>query len=65
MTNVSGLQIALVGVVMMVARHYRLPLAESEVVAVIAGLISVGGIVWEWYRGWKSGSLTALGGRKV
>ena len=64
MKSVSPVQVALVGVVMMILRHYRVGLAESEVVAVISGIMAVGAIIWQWYQGWKDGSLNALGGKR-
>ena len=62
--NISGLQVALVGIIMVTLRHYRIVLPEDEIVAVLAGLFSVGGILWEWYKGFKDGRNT-LGGFKV
>ena len=61
--NISGLQIALVGIVLTILRHYRIVLPETEVTAVIAGLFTAGGILWEWYKGFKNGTNT-LGGFK-
>lgn len=63
--NITGYQAALVGVIMMILRHFRIGISENEIIAVLSGLIAVGGIVWEWYRGWKNGTLTPLGGRKI
>ena len=63
--NISGLQIAVVGIVLTTLRHYRIVLPETEVTAVIAGLFTVGGIVWEWYRGFKNGTNSLGGFRKT
>ena len=49
---------------MMIARHYRIGIAENEVMAVISGFLAVGAILWQWYQGWKAGTLNAFGGVK-
>src|SRR3990167_4278158 len=60
--SISPVQVALVGVFGMVLRHFRIVIPESELSAFIVGAIALGGLVWQWYQGWKAGTLNAFGG---
>lgn len=61
MKNLSGIQITLVSILVMIAHHYRWPIAEADIVAVVAGTLSLIGVVLEIYTGWKGGT-KSLGG---
>lgn len=63
MKNISPIQVAVVGIIMMILRHYRIAIPENEIIAVLAGLMAIGGIMFEWYKGFSSGRLS-LGGFK-
>lgn len=63
MKNISSLQVTLISILVMVAHHYRLPVADAEITALVAGGLALISSVWQIYSGWKSGTHN-LGGFK-
>lgn len=63
MQNITGLQVALVGLVGMVLRHFRVVLPENELMAFIVGAMTLGGIVWTWIGRYRKGEIS-FGGFK-
>ena len=61
----GGNLLALAGFIVMIARHYRFEIAESEVVAVLGGIVAVAGVLTSWYGRFRRGDLTVGGFRKT
>jgi len=60
----SGNLGAIIGVVMLILNHYQVNIAEAEVTALIAGVLSVLGILTSWLGRYRKGDLTVGGFRK-
>ena len=54
------------GFIVLVLRHYRIEfISESEIIAVLGGLVVVGGVIASWYGRFRRGDLTIGGFRKT
>ena len=53
--------VALAGLIIMILRHYRVEIAENEVVAVLGAFSVLGAVLYDWYNKYRSGTIT-LGG---
>ena len=60
----GGNLVVIAGFLVMIARHYRLDIAENEVVAVLGGLVTVVGVVMSWIGRYRAGGITLGGFRK-
>jgi len=59
-TNIASI----VGVIMLVLNHYNINITGEELTAIIGGILSVGGVLMNWYNRFQKGDLTPLGFRK-
>lgn len=60
----GGNLVVIAGFIVMVARHYRLEIAEQEVVAVLGGIATAVGILMSWYGRFRQGDITIGGWKK-
>ncbi len=54
----------LAGLIVMIAAHYHVVVGNDEVITVLAGLVSIGGVVSNWIHRHAAGDLTVAGFRK-
>ena len=60
----KGNLVAVAGLTSMVLHHYRIDIAEDEIVAVLGGIITAIGIIVSWIGRYRKGDLTLGGFRK-
>lgn len=56
--------IAFTGVIMLVLNHYKVGIAESDVVATLGAFGTLAGIAMNWYHRFSKGDITLGGFRK-
>jgi hypothetical protein len=68
MTNYSTTQstniTAIVGVIVLILNHFKVNIAADEIMAIIGGILAVGGVVLNWVHRYQKGDLTLGGFRK-
>lgn len=55
---------AFIGVIMIILQHYNIQIAQEELQTVLGGILSVVGIIVNWYNRFKKGDVTVLGSYK-
>lgn len=55
---------AIAGFVAMILHHYRINIAETEIVALLGGAVTAIGIIVSWVGRYRKGDLTMGGFRK-
>lgn len=56
---------AAIGLLVLLLNHFHVNIGSDEISQVIGGLVTAGGIIWNWYHRYQKGDLTVAGVRKV
>jgi hypothetical protein len=56
---------AIIGVIVLILNHFHINIGSDEIMALIGGIMSVYGIVANWYHRYSKGDLTVAGFRKA
>lgn len=56
--------VALAGVTVMILNHFNINISSEEVTTLFGAILTVGGILANWYHRYQKGDLNPLGSRK-
>lgn len=56
--------VSIVGVIVLILNHFHINIGNDEIMTLIGGVLSVYGILANWYHRYQKGDLTLMGSYK-